>query len=347
MTVVVRADAGVELGTGHIVRCSALLRRLGIEPSSVVLVTGSLTPGIRGLVDSIGWQVRTIEGSAEEESDARASIDIIDETGDVGLLVVDHYRLGAQWENTVRESVGRLVVIDDLADRPHSCDVLIDPTLTEVGSDRHAESVVTAARLVGPQYALLDPDYDSWKPRERHGQIGSWLVYLGGATSAADVIPLLTAFSEVDRPSVTLTVVLGRAFVGADEVRSVGGSLGGVWILDWTDRMPTLLSETDCAIGAPGGAQWERCALGVPTLTVLTASNQEHDALAFEAAGATRHLGPLTAMTVQRWRSAFEWAYSHPADIEAMSRAASAVVADRQDAWASAIPAILGTQGNT
>jgi len=347
MTVVVRADAGVELGTGHIGRCSALLRRLGIESSSVVLVTESLTPGIRGLVDSIGWQVRTIEGSAEEESDARATVDIIYETGDVELLVVDHYRLGVAWENTVRGSADRLVVIDDLADRPHSCDVLIDPTLAEVGSKRHAESVVTHARLLGPRFALLDPAYDSRKPRERRGLIRSWLVYLGGATSAADVIPLLTAFSDIGEPGVTLTLVLGRAFVGADEVRSAGEPLGGVWILDWTDQMPALLTEADCAIGAPGGAQWERCALGVPTLTVLTASNQEHDALAFEAAGATHQLGRLTDMTVQRWRSALEWAHSHPADIEAMSRAASAVVADKQDAWASAIPTILGTQGNT
>jgi len=260
---------------------------------------------------------------------------------------VDHYHLGVAWENTVRGSVGRLLVIDDLADRTHSCDVLIDPTLAEGGSERHAESVVTTARLLGPRFALLDPAYDSWKQRERRGRIGSWLVYLGGATSAADVIPLLTAFSDIGEPGVTLTLVLGRAFVGAEEIHSAGESLGRVWILDWTDRMPALLTEADCAIGAPGGAQWERCALGVPTLTVLTASNQEHDALAFQAAGATRHLGSLASMTVERWRSAFEWAHSHSADIEAMSRAASAVVADRQDAWASALPTILGTQGIT
>ena len=347
MTVVVRADAGVELGTGHIVRCSALLRRLGIEPASVVLVTGSLTPGIRGLVDSIGWRVRTIEGSAEEESDARATIDIIEAIGDVELLVVDHYRLGAAWENRVRGSIGRLVVIDDLANRPHSCDVLIDPTLDEVGSDRHAEAVVTTARLLGPRFALLDPAYDSWKQRERHGQIRSWLVYLGGATCAADVIPLVTAFREINSPGVTLTLtlVLGQAFVGAEEVRLLSDPLGGVWILDWTDQMPALLTEADCAIGAPGGAQWERCALGVPTLTVLTAENQEHDAQAFESAGTTRHLGPLAEMTVERWRSAFKWALANPDEVASMSQAATKITLHRGDAWRNASLIILGLDG--
>jgi len=305
-----------------------------------------LTPGIRKIVDSIGWHVRDIGNTGSEESDARATVVALADVNDVDLLVVDSYQLSAAWEEIVRESVRRLVVIDDLADREHACDVLIDPTITDVSSDRHMESVVDTAMFLGPKYALLDPAYDTLIPRERNGSIRSWLVYLGGATSEYDVLPLLSAFDAMHRPEVTMTLVLGRAFVGHDAVISAAESIGGVRILDWTDDMPALLTETDCAIGAPGGAQWERCALGVPTLTVLTTPNQKHDGAAFEAVGATRYLGPLASMTSKQWSSALDWAHSHPVEIRSMSLAASSVVADRQPAWASAVPLILGRAGD-
>ena len=343
MTVVVRADAGVELGVGHIVRCSALLRRLSVDPATVVLVAGSTTPSIREMVAEIGWRLRLIGDQVDEQADAAATLEVLSELGDVDLLVVDHYSLGAPWERAVREAVGRLVVIDDLADRQHSCDVLIDPTLSADRTDQYRELVdESTTLLLGPAYVLLSPEYDHLVPRMRSGEIHSWLVYLGGATTSRDLEPLLAAFQDLDSPEVTMTVVLGRAFDGFDEVHSLVDSMPQVSVLEWTDQMPELLMDADCAIGATGGAQWERCAAGLPTLTVLTAENQAHDVSAFEVAGATRHLGPLSSMTVQDWHSAFSWAQSHPEEIASMARASADIVAGRNTVWTSAADSIRG-----
>lgn len=46
-------------------------------------------------------------------------------------LVVDHYALDARWESALRGMVRRILVIDDLADRVHDCDVLLDQNLYE------------------------------------------------------------------------------------------------------------------------------------------------------------------------------------------------------------------------
>ncbi len=343
MTVVVRADAGVELGVGHIVRCSALLRRLEVGPESVELVTRSVTPRVRELVDEIGWQVRLIGEQIDEQADATSTLAVLPDIGDVDLLVVDHYSLGASWERRIRDVVGRLVVIDDLADREHSCDVVIDPTLTNEGADRYRDLVDESTILfLGPAYVLLSPEYDRMTPRVRSGEIRSWLVYLGGATGSSDLEPLLAAFQELDTAGVSMTVVLGRAFVGADRVQEIVESMQQVSVVEWTDQMPRLLADADCAIGATGGAQWERCAAGLPTLTVLTADNQTHDAAAFEAAGATKHLGLLSSMTVKDWHSALTWAYSHPVAIAAMAHDAAAIVASRHTVWENAAYAIRG-----
>lgn len=342
MTVVVRADAGVDVGVGHIVRCSALLQRLGVEPESVMLVTSSLTPSIHQMVKEIGWYVRLLGEHDDEETDAAATLEALAELDDVDLLVVDHYSLSATWERLVRETVGRLLVIDDLADRPHSCDILIDPTLSDNRAARYRELVHEATTLLlGPAYVLLSPEYDHMVPRVRGGEIHSWLVYLGGATTPHDLEQLLAAFQECDPADVAVTLVLGRAFVGADTVKVLADSMPQVSVVEWTNKIPELLLAADCAIGATGGAQWERCAAGLPTLTVLTADNQTHDAAAFEAAGATRHLGPLASMSVEDWRSALEWAHSHPTEIASMAAASANIVAARHEVWERARELIL------
>lgn len=343
MTVVVRADAGVDLGVGHIVRCSALLQRLGVGPDSAVLLTRSVTPTVHQMVDEIGWQLRLLGDQVDEVADAAATLKVLDEFRDVDLLVVDHYSLGASWEQAVRGGVERLVVIDDLADRPHSCDLLIDPTLSDNRAAGYRELVdEDATLLLGPAYALLSPEYDHLAPGARNGEIHSWLVYLGGAIGRDDLATLLTAFQSLDDSESSITVVLGRAFARAETVKILAESLPRVSVVEWTDRMPELLLAADCAIGATGGAQWERCAAGLPTLTVLTADNQKHDAAAFEAAGATRHLGPLASMTIEDWRSALEWAHSHPSEIASMAIASANVVAARHDVWEHARQLILG-----
>ena len=342
MRVVVRADAGVELGIGHLVRCSALLDRLTIPPSSVLLITSGVTQAMQKMIDGLGWETQVIGEFAEESSDAEATRRIIRSCGPIDLLVCDHYGLGETWESIIRESVSRLVVVDDLANRRHACDVLIDPTMGQEPALRYRNLVPQdTVLLLGPQYVLLGSQYDQIQYRPRSGHIRSWLVYLGGGTDPHTLKPLLDAFMALENLDVSLTVVLGLAFQGHEQVHSWVTDDSRISVLDWTDDMPKILESSDCAIGALGGAQWERCVAGLPTLTVSTVDNQSHDAVAFEKAGATKHLGDIAQMTSVDWREAFLWAHSHPSEIQTMARAATTVVSDRNTAWSQVIPVIM------
>jgi UDP-2,4-diacetamido-2,4,6-trideoxy-beta-L-altropyranose hydrolase len=344
MTVLVRADADETIGTGHVVRCSALVQRLGLATSPVVLVSASLADGTRRRVEDLGWAVRLIDRQPDQSSDARATLASVADLAPLQLTVVDHYGLSDQWERLVRDTTRRLVVVDDLADRPHLCDVLIDPTIAADSWDRYRGLLSPdTSRLLGPAYALLRPEFDAVTPRTRDGQVETLLVFLGGAASAADVIPLVDALAAAGSWGPTTTIVLGDAFVGPQEVHARSVGLDRLTVLDRTDDMPGLLAWADLAIGATGGAQWERCAAGVPTLTVLTADNQSHDAAAFERCGATWHLGRLSEMTETSWTHALQWAVKHPGAIAAMSAAAAGLVADRARAWEGARSTILGS----
>jgi UDP-2,4-diacetamido-2,4,6-trideoxy-beta-L-altropyranose hydrolase len=343
VNVLVRADADESVGTGHVVRCSALLGRLRLTQASVTLVSTSLPDGTRSTVEQLGWTVREIGIQPSQSADATATLSALSDVGSADLVVVDHYGLSAEWEQAVQAEEARMVVVDDLADRPHSCDVLIDPTIDDRSADRYAGLVgARTVLLLGPSYALLRPEFEGVVPRHRTGIVHRLLVFLGGATSADDVIPLLSALARLGQRAPATTIVLGDAFVGRDRVHRATTNHPGITVLDRTDDMAGLLAEADLAIGATGGAQWERCATGVPTLTVLTAHNQAHDADAFERAGATRHLGRLSRMTDESWVAALDWALQDPQAVAAMSAAAAAVLADRQQAWEAAVPVIAG-----
>ena len=334
MTLVVRADASDVLGTGHLMRCRSVAERLGFPATDTLLVTASLPPGLRRVASAWGWQVVEI-GALSPAEDARATADVLGRPGSARALLLDHYGLDASWEAAVGCPGLLTVVIDDLRDRPHECDVLIDPSV-DAGRVPGADSGSHALLLLGPRYAPLSPAYDDVTPRRRTGRPRELLVFLGGGTGGRDLLPLLDSLDGLSMPLDRTTVVLGHAFTDRTLVHARALSVPGVTVLDSVDSMLPLLQSADLAIGAPGGAQWERCAVGVPTLTVLTHPNQARDCASFEAAGATRHLGDLRSMSVDHWRRALQASLADHAGLAAMGAAAASLVDGRQDAWEAA-----------
>src|SRR5204863_8311963 len=74
--------------------------------------------------------------------------------------IVDHYQLGYGWENALRSTADRLMVIEDLPGRRHECDLLLDQNLVAGYETRHASSVApSATMLLGPTFGMLSQDY--------------------------------------------------------------------------------------------------------------------------------------------------------------------------------------------
>ncbi len=118
-----------------------------------------------------------------QAQDASESIEAI-QGALVDWLIMDHYALDAEWERRLRPHVERLMVIDDLANRSHDCDLLLDQNLVPENHARYRNLVPSTCRLLlGPRYALLGPEYRVWRRslRPREGQVGRVLVFLGGS----------------------------------------------------------------------------------------------------------------------------------------------------------------------
>src|SRR5690606_12034475 len=99
-------------------------------------------------------------------------------------LVADHYALDAKCELALINVVGRIMVIDDLANRPHECVLLLDQNLGRLESDYDDLLPENCQRLIGPHYALLRPEFAELRElslkRRQPPKLKRILVFLGG-----------------------------------------------------------------------------------------------------------------------------------------------------------------------
>lgn len=210
----------------------------------------------------------------------------------VEWLVVDHYALDARWQAGLRSDCRRLMVIDDLADRPHLCDLLLDQNLGR--SNGHYEPLVPShcRMLIGPRYALLRPEFAACRPgslqRRQVPELQQLLVSLGGVDKFNITARVLDALDGKLSPECRIKVVLGSGAPWIEQVRRQAERMDGVEVLVGVTDMAGLMAESDLAIGAAGTTAWERCCLGLPTITLILAANQKQGALALAAAGAIR-----------------------------------------------------------
>lgn len=289
MDALFRADSSLEIGSGHIRRCLALAGNLASKGLSCTFVVRDLPGNANALVTAAGHQLIALPaGAFSIESDAEATAQALGATP-IELLVVDHYGLDWQWERALRPKAKRCAVIDDLADRPHDCDTLIDVT---PGADRASryDALVppNALTLFGPRYAMLRPEFLSLRAslRPRDGGIQRILISFGAVDAGNMSVAALHAIRRVCGPAINVDVVLGLDAPHLSVLRQAIHSDPCARLHVDTSDMAALMAAADLAIGAGGTTSWERACLGLPTLVTSVADNQHDNVRALVRAGA-------------------------------------------------------------
>ncbi|MBZ0159608.1 MAG: UDP-2,4-diacetamido-2,4,6-trideoxy-beta-L-altropyranose hydrolase [bacterium] len=317
MRVAVRADASVEIGTGHVMRCLTLAEALKRKGAEVLFVSRE-HPGhlcdeaaARGCIvtrmpvisephtdettddvdlpDHAHWLGASWKQDAEETGQAIGQV-----FGTTDWLIVDHYALDARWEAALRRHAKRLMVIDDLADRSHDCDLLLDQNLFSNADTRYAGKVPAHCGLMlGPHYALLQPEYAELRDRipPRDGPIRRILVYFGGADVGNLTGMAIEAFLALGRSDIDLDVVVNVSSPYAKSIRQQTAGHANIHLHSDLPTLAPLMVRADFAIGAGGATTWERCCLGLPSLVITLADNQRPIAAELARQGMIRWLG--------------------------------------------------------
>ena len=224
-------------------------------------------------------------------------------------LVVDHYALDARWEGLLRPHCSRLMVVDDLADRRHDCDLLLDQNIVADSDTRYADKVPTTCKLmIGTKFALLQPEYAAMraKTRPRGSKIQRTLVYFGGADSNNLTGMAVEVLLGLRRSDIAVDVVVDPAH---PSFRAIKARVCEHRNFTLHGRLPTLaplMLEADLAIGAGGATTWERCCLGVPTLVITLAENQRAIASELDKRGVLRWLGHKDEVSTELLRNELE-----------------------------------------
>jgi UDP-2,4-diacetamido-2,4,6-trideoxy-beta-L-altropyranose hydrolase len=264
----------------------------------------------------------------EWEVDARQSCDAL-QAFRADWLVVDHYALDVRWEKIVQTVCGKIFVIDDLANRSHCGELLLDQNLSRSRADYEGLIPSECAVLVGPAFALLRGEFAETRQvslaRRTEGLIGNVLVTMGGADpSNATASVLLTLGRSNLSHQCVVTVVLGSQNPWFAQVVDLSATLPfQCKVLQNRSDMAYLMASADLAIGAAGATSWERCCLGVPTILVTLAANQIPSAVALQAASAALYIGGQECIPA-KLPGAID-SLSDARALKAMSRAASTV----------------------
>ena len=299
--IAIRTDATRQIGTGHFMRCLTLAKALSQLGAKIRFVSRGLPSHLcemlaQGSIDLVLLERETEDGTkgclqhshwlgCSQEEDARITKQAISDR-QWDWLIVDHYALDSRWECKLRGSVRRVMVIDDLADRQHDCDMLLDQNYYVDMHTRYSGRVPPKCEmLLGPRYALLREEFKELRKyaRPRTGLVKKILVFFGGVDAENYTGQIIKSLAQTDLPGIKVDVVIGAQNPNLEEIEAACAELEYVCHVQ-TDRMAELTAEADVAIGAGGSAIWERCCLGLPSLVFCTAENQRQ-----QLADAARH----------------------------------------------------------
>jgi UDP-2,4-diacetamido-2,4,6-trideoxy-beta-L-altropyranose hydrolase len=243
-------------------------------------------------------------------------------------LVVDHYALDARWESALRPLCRRIMVIDDLADREHECDLLLDHNLLPALERRYDGLLPASARkLLGPRYALLRSEFSREVVEVTDDEVGDLprlLVMFGGADQDRQTERVLRVLAGMGW-SGPVDVVAGPLYPDLDTLREVVSALPAATLHVSARDMARLMRGADLALGAPGVSSLERCACALPSMTVALARNQEGIGIALAEVGAHWYLGRAAEVVDSDWQDALRVLGQNKPIRKAMRTAAAAV----------------------
>ena len=316
MKVTFRTDASLQIGTGHVMRCLTLADALAARGADCQFICraheGNLIDYIRtkghtahplpvgaALPRSPADPTHAPWLGATQAEDAEACTPIL-AAQRPDWLIVDHYALDARWERALAPHYRKLMVIDDLADRPHACNLLLDQTFGRDAADYRPLVPADCHLLCGSQYALLRPEFAALRPyslqRRARPALRELLITMGGVDKDNATGQVLQALRACPLPAdCRITVVMGATAPWLDEVSKQAQDMP--WptrVLVGVSDMAQLMADSDLAIGAAGATSWERCCLGLPTAMMVLAENQRHAARLLEQANAVRMLDLTT-----------------------------------------------------
>ena len=305
MKAIFRCDSSRIIGSGHAIRCRTLARRLQKLGVEIVFVCRDHSGNINHLISNeftLYILDRTKQDNkindknkreeipyrewmaCSQEEDAVETYSVIQHLnlGDLDWIIVDHYGIDIVWEQKIHnmfiDSKPKICVIDDLRNREHNAAIVVDQSyLGSSDNDPYKELTPhNCLKLLGPSYALLDEEFSKQRQIKRNStNIKRILIYFGSVDKFRLVNRVLSILSTSKYKEIKVDVILPSSNENFEEVSLLCKARDNTYLHETLPNLAKLMNKADLCIGAIGATTWERICLGVPTIAISVASNQE------------------------------------------------------------------------
>lgn len=342
MNVAFRVDSSVMIGSGHVVRCRTLARELRHRGVSMRFICREQRHHLSRLLTDDGFDVVMLTAresvdraqgdgdyrawlGATEQADAADTVEAL-RGGQLDWVIVDHYGLGEVWESAMRSTAGRILAIDDLANRRHACDVLLDQNwFGDLTAGRYDGLVPAGCQtLLGPQHALLPAEYRIFRAAlpDADGSVRRVLVYFGASDDHNLTAVAVRALSDPAFDGIAVDIVLGSNHPDAVSVERAAAGRAHTVIHQPLPTLAGLMARADLMVGTAGGTTWERAALGLPGLVAILTENQRLHIDPVRAGGAVFVMPAREVDSVDAWREELRRLTSDAVALSVTSKAA-------------------------
>jgi UDP-2,4-diacetamido-2,4,6-trideoxy-beta-L-altropyranose hydrolase len=299
MKVGFRVDSGVVIGGGHLSRCLTLANKLILNGvSQCYFILKSHKGNLAATIEHHGFSLKVLPLEFQPDyysddykqwvggnalHDAKSTLNYLEENGFTAddWLIVDHYGLDHTFEKIIGESGINVGVIDDLANRQHSCDFLVDQTCCR--KDQEYKDLVDfdTYLMTGQSFCILRPEFlmyreRSLEKRAKFSGIKNIFINFGSTDPTNVTSKIIDTLNTLNYQSeIKLVIAVGRNSPHLSKIQQSVNNFSGqaVLVMD-AHNMSELMCNADMAIGAAGATAWERCSLGLPSIIIKTAENQ-------------------------------------------------------------------------
>ena len=313
----IRVDGSSDIGTGHIIRCLAIAEILKNTFDKITFLTKSSAGTLINIIKNKGFDVIILKSdnvsSVENTSNFDIEIKIIkthlkSSKNDLNFLLIDHYELDINYESNLRDTFKRIFVIDDLANRKHDCDLLIDQNYYENFSSRYTNLIPkNTIKLLGPKYAILRLEFiNSKKLTQKNFEPKKILISYGGSDPTNECKKILLAISSLKTREFHVTAVAGIHNKNFESLKKEFSSYENIEIFQHIDNFSKLLSNTDLCFGAGGTTTWERMYFGIPSFVTIISQDQKESVEFLSKTGHIINLGFSENMTHKEYLKCLE-----------------------------------------
>ena len=272
----IRVDSSPEIGIGHMMRCLTLAQELKNNFDKIIFLTQKDSGDFIGTIMKNKCEVIFIPTTNNDLDIIKNLITAYSENKN--FLLIDHYDIDSNFESSLKNIFERIFVIDDLANRKHDCDLLIDQNYYRDLNQRYEKLIQNGTiALLGPKYAIIRAEFRkiNKKAIKKNSQIKKILVSFGGSDPTNECKKALDALCSIGNSKFEIVVVAGIYNHKFEQLKKLYEKYSNIKIYRHVNDLSRLMLNSDLFIGAGGTTTWERFYMGLPSIVTIISDDQK------------------------------------------------------------------------